>query len=36
MLVQMTKKEFNLLPKIQQEAILQINPTLRKKFKIKK
>ena len=36
MQVQMTKKEFDRLPKIQQQAILIMNPMLRKKFKIKK
>lgn len=36
MQVQMTKKEFDRLPKIQQQAILMMNPMLKKKFKIKK
>ena len=32
MQVQMTKKEFDRLPKIQQQAILMMNPLLRKKL----
>tara|TARA_R100001443_G_C3355942_1_gene177946 strand:+ start:1860 stop:1970 length:111 start_codon:yes stop_codon:yes gene_type:complete len=36
MQVQISKKEFDKLPKIKQQAILMMYPMLRKKFKIKK
>ena len=35
MQVQMTKKEFDRLPRIKQQAILMMYPMLRKKFKLK-